>query len=32
MVTEYTNTFAYITMSKWRELKREFWQMFGRGF
>lgn len=31
-VTEYTNAFAHGAMSRWQELKRELWQMFGRGF
>lgn len=32
VVTAYTNSYAYATMSKWQELKRTFWGMFGRGF
>lgn len=31
-VTEYTNAFAHGAMSRWQELKRDLWQMFGRGF
>lgn len=31
-VTEYTRSFAYSTMSRWQDLKRTFWSMFGRGF
>ena len=31
-VTEYTNAFAHGAMSRWQEMKAEFWQMFGRGF
>jgi dipeptidase len=31
-VTEYTNAFAHGAMSRWQELKRELWQIFGRGF
>ncbi|MDF1558718.1 MAG: C69 family dipeptidase [Bacteroidales bacterium] len=31
-VTEYTNAFAHGAMSRWQELRRELWQMFGRGF
>ena len=32
VVTEYSNAFAYGAMNRWQELKRELWQMFGRGF
>jgi len=31
-VTGYSNAFAYGAMNRWEELKRELWQMFGRGF
>ncbi|MFZ2287979.1 MAG: C69 family dipeptidase [Bacteroidales bacterium] len=31
-VTEYTNSFAFASMTRWQELKRTLWQMFGRGF
>jgi dipeptidase len=31
-VTEYTESFAFATMSKWQEMKRTLWDMFGRGF
>lgn len=31
-VTEYTNAFAHGAMNRWQEMKRELWQMFGRGF
>jgi dipeptidase len=31
-VTEYTNTFAMASMSRWQEMKRTLWNMFGRGF
>jgi dipeptidase len=31
-VTEYTESFAFATMSKWQEMKRILWGMFGRGF
>ncbi len=31
-VTEYTNAFAHGAMSRWQEIKKELWQMFGRGF
>lgn len=32
LVTQYTNNFAYSTLSKWDELEQQFWEMFGRGF
>jgi len=32
VVTEYSNAFAHGAMNRWQELKRELWQMFGRGF
>ncbi len=31
-VTEYTNSFAFASMTRWQEMKRTLWQMFGRGF
>ncbi len=31
-VTEYTNSFAMASMSRWQEMKRTLWNMFGRGF
>ena len=31
-VTEYSNAFAHGAMNRWQELKRELWQMLGRGF
>ncbi len=31
-VTEYTDAFAHGAMNRWQEMKRELWQMFGRGF
>jgi len=31
-VTEYTNAFAHGAINRWQEMKRELWQMFGRGF
>ncbi len=31
-VTEYTNSFAMASMSRWQEMKRTLWGMFGRGF
>jgi dipeptidase len=31
-VTEYTDSFAHAAMSRWQEMKRTLWQMFGRGF
>jgi len=31
-LTDYTKTFSYSTMYKWRELSNIFWQMYGRGF
>jgi dipeptidase len=31
-VTEYTNSFAMASMSRWQEMKRTLWAMFGRGF
>jgi dipeptidase len=31
-VTEYTGTFAMAAMSRWQEMKRTLWGMFGRGF
>jgi dipeptidase len=31
-VTEYTNSFAMTSMSRWQEMKRTLWNMFGRGF
>ncbi len=32
VVTGYSNAFANSAMNRWQELKRELWQMFGRGF
>lgn len=32
IVTDYTNEFAYSTMSKWMELGDLFWEFFARGF
>jgi len=32
LVTEYTVSFAQTAMSRWQDMKRTFWQMFGRGF
>jgi len=32
VVTEYTNSFAFASMTRWQEMKRTLWQMFGRGF
>jgi len=32
IVTDYTNSFAYSTISKWMELGDLFWEFFGRGF
>ncbi len=32
VVTEYTKTFAYASMSRWQEMKVTLWSMFGRGF
>lgn len=32
VVTEYTNSFALSAMSRWQEMKRTLWGMFGRGF
>lgn len=32
LVTNYTNEFAYSTMSKWLELGDLFWEFFARGF
>ncbi|MDZ7633330.1 MAG: C69 family dipeptidase [Bacteroidales bacterium] len=32
VVTEYTNSFAFASMTRWQEIKRALWQMFGRGF
>jgi dipeptidase len=32
LVTGYTNSFAYSTMSRWQSLKITLWGMFGRGF
>ncbi len=31
-VTEYSNSFAFAAMTRWQEMKRTLWQMFGRGF
>jgi dipeptidase len=31
-VTEYTGSFAMASMSRWQEMKRTLWGMFGRGF
>jgi len=31
-VTEYTNSFAGASMSRWQEMKVTLWGMFGRGF
>jgi len=31
-VTEYTYSFAFAAMTRWQEMKRTLWQMFGRGF
>ena len=31
-VTEYTCSFAMASMSRWQEMKRTLWGMFGRGF
>ncbi len=32
LLTNYTNDFASATMSRWQEMKGQFWGMFGRGF